>query len=112
MSSKRVYYLIIGLIVLLFIGILGGAYGINSLLQSRSGKVVLLKSTLAGLDQQQLELTKAKKDISSYTSLDNIAKVVVPQNKNQAEAVRQIVALASANGIFLDSMSFPSSTLG
>ena len=112
MTSKRVYYAIIGLILLLTIGIIGGTYGVNNLLQSRSNKVVLLKSKLAGLQQQQTELTQAKKAITAYTSLDHIAKVVVPENKDQAEAVRQIVALASANGIQLDSITFPSSTLG
>jgi hypothetical protein len=112
MTSKRVYFIIIGLVGLLFIGILGGTYGVNSLLQAQSNKVIALKSQVAGLNDEQIELTKAKQSITTYTNLDNIAKAVVPQNKDQAEAVRQIVALAASSGVELDSIAFPTSSLG
>jgi len=36
----------------------------------------------------------------------------VPQDKNQAEAVREIVNLAAANGVTLASITFPTSSLG
>lgn len=112
MNSKRAYFIILGVSLLLFIGILGGTYGVNSLLQAQAGKVVALRGKLAGLQAEQTELTAAKKAVTTYKSLDNIAKVIVPQNKDQAQAVRQIVALAQANNISLESITFPSSNLG
>ncbi len=112
MSSKRVYLLMIGLIVLLIAGLFGSAYGIQGLLRTKSVELVGLKAKLTALNQQQGGLVQAKKDIATYSSLYDIAKVVVPENKNQAETVRQIVKLASDNNVRLGSISFPSSTLG
>jgi len=112
MTSKRVYLLLIGLIFLLIVGLFGSAYGIQGLLHAKSAELVDLKAKLTGLNQQQGGLVQAKKDIVTYSGLYDIAKVVVPENKNQAETVRQIVKLASANSVKLGSISFPSSTLG
>ena len=102
----------IGLIVLLIAGLFGSAYGIQGLLRTKSVELVGQKAKLTALNQQQGGLVQAKKDIATYSSLYDIAKVVVPENKNQAETVRQIVKLASANNVRLGSISFPSSTLG
>jgi hypothetical protein len=113
MTSKRVYFAMLGLIGLLLIGLIGGTYGINSLLQSRSSKLVNLKLQSQVLTAQQAGLTKAKKQVAQYTDLENIAQVIVPQDKDQAEAVREIAKLASDSGISqLSSITFPQSTLG
>lgn len=111
-NSKRVYLLMIGFIFLLTVGLFGSAYGIQGLLRTKSAELVGLKAKLTALSQQQGGLVQAKKDIATYTELYDIAKVVVPENKNQAETVRQIVKLASANNVKLGSISFPSSSLG
>lgn len=112
MNSKRTYFLMLGAVALLVIGILGGAYETKQYLTVKSVKLVELKAKLAGYEQQQAGLVSAKKEIAKYTPLYNIAKVIVPENKNQAETVRQIDKLASANSINLGTISFPSSTLG
>lgn len=112
MNSKHVYLLMIGFCILLLGGLFGSAYGIQGLLHTKSTELVGLKAKLTALNQQQGGLVQAKKDIVTYTGLYDIAKVVVPENKNQAETVRQIVKLASANSVKLGSISFPSSTLG
>jgi hypothetical protein len=112
LNSKRIYWLTIGLIFLLVVGLFGSAYGIQGLLQTKSAAVVGQKAKLVALKQQQGGLVQAKKDITTYANLYDIAKVVVPESKNQAETVRQIVNLASANNVRLGSISFPSSSLG
>lgn len=112
MNSKRTYLLMIAAVSVLILAILGGAYSSKGVLSTKSVALVELKAKLMGYQKQEASLKQAKKDIATYTSLYNIAKVVVPENKNQAETVRQIVKLASANSIALGSISFPSSTLG
>jgi hypothetical protein len=113
MNSKRVYFLTLGLLGILIIGLIGGAYGVNSLLQAQSQKLVKLKSQSQVLVGQQTGLTKAKKQVQQYASLEKIAKTVVPQDKDQAEAVREIAKLATDSGIGqLSSVTFPASTLG
>lgn len=103
----------IGFICLLFVGLLAGTYGVNSLLQQKSKHLVELKSKNDVLNGQTVSLTKAKKDVKTYSQLNDIAKSIVPQDKDQAEAVREIANLAAASGIpQLSSITFPASTLG
>jgi len=107
------YFVMVGLIAVLFVGLIGGTFGVNSLLQSKSKKLVDLKLQSQVLTEQQTGLTKAKKDIKQYADLEKIAKTIVPQDKDQAEAVLEITKLAADSGISqLSSITFPASTLG
>ena len=112
MTSKRVYYLLIGSLIVLGLAVVGGAYNINTLLVKQSGDLVDAKARLAALNQEQTSLISAKKDIATYAELYKISKSIVPQNKDQAQAVRQIVNLAADTGVSLQSITFPASTLG
>jgi hypothetical protein len=112
MTSKRFHIIMLASLVLLLVGLLGGTYGINSLLVSRAGKLTALKAKSLALAQEQVSLNQAKKDIQKYSGLDNTARSVVPQDKDQAEAVREIVNIAAANSVSLASITFPASSLG
>lgn len=112
MTPKRAYFGLLIIIILLISAVFGGAYGINTLLAKQSSTLVALKTKVLALDQEQLSLIKAKKDIKTYTGLYNIARAVVPENKDQAQTVRQITDLAAKNNITLESINFPASTLG
>lgn len=113
MNSKKLYYILIGVLVLCGVGLVFGAREANSLLETQSQKLVGLKASDQATTDQKSQLTQDKKDIANYSDLNSIAKSVVPQDKDQAEAVREIVNLASASGIpQLSSITFPPSTLG
>lgn len=112
MSSKRLHTVLIGIVALLFVCLLGGVYGVNKLLTSETDNLVVLKAKSQALTQEQTSLNKAKKDALRYENLNKIAQAVVPQDKNQAEAVREIVNIAADNGITLAAINFPASTLG
>jgi len=112
MTSKRLFLLLIGLIGLLAVGLVGGTYGANNLLKSRAQTLVGLKAQSIALQQEQVSLKTAQKQLSTYADLEKIAKSVVPEDKDQAEAVREIVNIAGNNGVTLASISFPASTLG
>ncbi|HET6924432.1 MAG TPA: hypothetical protein VFH39_01210 [Candidatus Saccharimonadales bacterium] len=113
MNSKRMYFVMLGVIGLLFIGLFAGTYGINNLLQSHSKQLSDVKAKSESLANQQQGLVKAKKQVAQYSDLEKIAQTIVPQDKDQAEAVREIASLAAASGIpQLSSITFPASTLG
>ena len=113
MNSKKLYYILVGVLVLCGLGLVFGAREANSLLEAQSQKLVSLKASDQATAEQKTQLTQDKKDIATYSDLNTIAKSVVPQDKDQAEAVREIVNLASASGISqLSSITFPPSTLG
>lgn len=112
MNSKRLYFILLGCIGLLVIGLIGGAYGIGKMLDSQSLQLVANRQQVAVLQEEQNQLDVAKQDVKKYQDLATIAMSVVPQDKDQAQAVRQIVDLAGQNGIAISSISFPSSSLG
>jgi len=112
MTAKRLYFVLIGVISLLCFGLLFGAYGVNKLLVGRADTLTNLKAKNVALSQEQTSLIQSKKDIKTYAELDKIAKSVVPADKDQAEAVREIVNIAGANGVSLAAINFPASTLG
>ena len=112
MSSKHLYFTLLGVICLLVLGLAGGAYEAAQLLSSQSKQLVANRKQVDVLSQDQDELSKAKQEIKKYQDLATIAKSVVPQDKDQAQTVGQIVAIANANGITLSSITFPSSSLG
>lgn len=112
MSSKHLYFTLLGIVCLLVIGLGGGAYAAAQLLSAQSKQLVANREQVDVLSRDQDELGKAKQEIKKYQDLATIAKSVVPQDKDQAQTVGQIVSIANANGITLSSITFPSSTLG
>jgi hypothetical protein len=113
MKAKQLYFVLVAVLVLLLGGFFGVAYGSNKFMGSQAAKLSKLRADSAALDEQQVSLTKNKQDIAKYGDLNTIAETVVPQDKDQAEAVREIVNLAAQSGIpNLSSITFPSSDLG
>lgn len=112
MSAKQTFYAMCAAVLLLGASLIGGAYGTQVLLKKESDKMVGLKAQVTTLTDEQTSLKIAKKQVAADTDLYNISKVIVPQNKDQAQAVRQIVNLAAANNVSLDSINFPASNLG
>jgi hypothetical protein len=111
LTAKNMYYLLLGLIgvSLLVVGI--GVYLSSNLLQQKSKDVSKAKLRIMVAEANQEILRKAKVDIEKYKDLAEIAKIIVPQDKDQTQTVREISNLASQNGVVLESVTFPSSNL-
>lgn len=112
MNSKRFFYVMVGVTSLLGFAIIVAIYFGNNLLVKQSNKLQEHKLESQVADQQQVLLTKAKKDIEKYSDLSSAAKQIVPQDKSQASVVREIANIAAGSGIKLSSITFPNSTLG
>ncbi len=113
MTSRKLNLILIGALGLLGLALIGGAYGANSMLKAQAKDLLDQKTQSIVLAEEEKQLTKDKKDIASYSDLNSIAKSIVPQDKDQAEAVREIVNIAAASHIpHLNSVSFPASALG
>jgi hypothetical protein len=111
-STKNLYYGLIGVCVLAFVALLAGAYGADKVLARKGEDVRAAKLETMVLEEEQRRLAKAKADIEKYKSLAEIAKHIVPQDKDQAQTVREIVNLAAKHNISLQAITFPSSSLG
>jgi hypothetical protein len=97
---------------LVLLALLGGTYSLNNMLKSRAATLGKERQQIAIMDAQETSLKKAKADIQKYQQLAATAKSIVPQDKDQAQTVREIVKLADQNGVDLGGFSFPASTLG
>ncbi|MDL2362938.1 MAG: hypothetical protein QFB86_00980 [Patescibacteria group bacterium] len=112
MSSKRLFLVQLVLIGVAVLALFGGVYVANSLLTKKSHDLVALKSKSLALEQEHQTLATYKNELKKYTELQSITRAVVPEDKNQAQAVGEIVKIAAANNINLASITFPASTLG
>jgi hypothetical protein len=113
MNAKALYFVLIAGLIIILANFVTLAYGVNKLLGSQAEKLSTQRAVSEALSNQQTTLTKNKQDLVKYKDLNAIAKSVVPQDKDQAEAVREIVNIASQSGISsLSSITFPASTLG
>jgi hypothetical protein len=112
MKPKHTYYALLASIVILFgLSVAGIVLG-NKLFKKEGAKLLELKTENQVVASQEVSLEKAKKDVASYTELESIAKTVVPQEKDQARTVREIVSLAQEAGVGLATIQFPDSKLG
>lgn len=112
MNSKRLRLVLIGMIAvsaLLFVVV----YVIgSSTLQNKSKNVVELKLKSRTTESQLANFTQAKKEVEKYGYFKQVAKTVIPNDKDQAQAVLDIFQLANESGISIQSVTFPASTLG
>lgn len=102
----------VGLVVIIAGLSFGGTVAANKLLAKRTNKLNELKLESEIVDRQKQDTVIANVNIDRYAELEQIAKQIVPQDKDQSRAVREIVGLAKDSNITLSSIAFPSSNLG
>jgi len=112
MTPKKVSrYLTLLFIVGLGLSVFMLRYATNWLTTS-SQELMTLRTEVAQLDKKQTDLEKAKKALGdNATELETLSRVL-PEDKDQARVVQEIYAIANQANINIDSVSFPSSTLG
>ena len=112
MTAKKLFYGLLGGLALVAVAVILSVYFGNQMLSKQNKRLAETKVQLANLDSVQSSLVTAKRDIEQYSVIEQIAKTVVPQEKDQAKTVREIVKIADEAGISISSISFASSTLG
>lgn len=112
MNAKRLNAVLMVVVGLAILALIGCAYGADVVLSNQSKRLADAKLQSLVLGEKQQQLSKARADIAKYQSLADIAKTIVPQDKDQAQTVREIVRIAETNGIKLGAITFPTSTLG
>ncbi len=78
----------------------------------KSKQIVDLKVKSQTADSQLSNLEIAKKQVEKYSYFKDVAKTVIPSDKDQAQAVLQINQFANQSGIALQNITFPASSLG
>jgi type II secretory pathway component PulM len=112
MNSKRVFYIMLGGIVILIGLCVAGTYFANKMILDEGNALKEFKLQDSVTKNQTTILQQAIKDIEEYEELEKIAKAVVPQEKDQARTVLELVNLAKESDINIMSVTFPESELG
>lgn len=112
MSSKKAFYVMLASIFLLIIlcGVL--TYFGYKMIVKEGDKLEDAKLQAYVADEKKELLDQAIRDIDKYEELESIAKTVVPQQKDQAKTVLEIVELGKRAGISITAVDFPASELG
>lgn len=111
-SSFKLYVGLVSLCVLLVLGAIGITQLARTMLEQQGKDLDIAKVENAAANSRQDNLTRAQANIAKYENLYTIARGILPQEKDQARTVREIVNIASSNGVALSQISFPSSSLG
>jgi len=111
-STKQNQLAMIGLLAFSVIIFIATSVVGLSILSSKSNKMVSLKLQSKTEEDQLTSLAAAKKQIQKYSYFNEVANSVIPNDKDQAQAVIDIFQMASASGITLQNIIFPASTLG
>ena len=82
------------------------------ILSAKNQRLIELKQQIKTVDAQSANLATSKKQVEQYAYFNDIAKSVLPSDKDQAQAVLDIFSLADQSGIAIASITFPASSLG
>lgn len=111
-SAKQLRFLLLGLLGFGIIIFVATAFLGLSALSQKSKELVGLKLKSKTLDAQIVSLGAAKKQVEQYSYFNEVAKTVLPADKDQAKAVLTIFQLANEAGIAIANITFPTSSLG
>jgi hypothetical protein len=112
LTSKNLRLILIGSLVALTVAFFAITIFGLSVLSSKSQSLVNLKAQSQTAYAQLFNLVQSKKDVEKYAYFKTVAQTVIPNDKNQAQAVLEINQMANNSGIAIQSITFPASTLG
>lgn len=112
MKPKHVYYFMLSITAVTAIMIILAVIAGNIKLTEQSKTLTNSKAETKAVDDQKIALAQAKKDLRKYSELNEIAKSVVPLDKDQAKTILEINSIAEKSGVAISLFGFDPSTLG
>lgn len=112
MSHNRSRLIMLGVLLAMGLIFFIVTYVGLSLLAAKGQRLIELKQDTKVADAQLSSLAASKKQVEQYSYFNDIAKTVLPSDKDQAQAVIDIFSLAEQAGISIASVTFPASSLG
>lgn len=112
LTSFRLFVLLCLACGLLVAAAFGLTYGANKLFASQGKTLEEAKINYEVAQNREQALERAEANIAKYEQLNVIAQGILPQEKDQALTVREIVAIAEQHNVSLSGVTFPDSKLG
>ena len=111
MTTKKAHFGLLGLLVLVIVAIGLAMYFSRVFLKSNSDSLVNAKLELYKIDETEYIYRKNQAILQENQETADILASVLPQEKDQAKAVREITQIASDNGLSVKAIRFPGSDL-
>jgi len=111
MTAKKAYFIILTILILAIIGIGGSMYAGTMVVKKTSDKLIQTKLDNIGLDTQEQQFLQSRKVLDKYKTLNQTISKILPKNKDQALAVKELYQIGDETGIVVSKIQFPTSTL-
>lgn len=112
MTAKNTHKMLMIMLILLIVIATSALFVSNFMMQKSANNLVRAKLDNVGYDSEEQTYLQARKDLGEYTALNEIIQKILPQSKDQAQAVSELYKIGDETGIKTASITFPSSTLG
>lgn len=112
MTAKRLYFILLASMGLLVVGAGAMVYFGYNFMSKSSDSLVNAKLENIAIEEQEINYAKARKDLEKYEDLGVLLRDVLPKEKDQALAVRELYNIGDETNISVDSIQFPASSLG
>jgi len=112
MTAKRLYFVLLASMGLLVIGAGAMVYLGYNFMSKSSDSLVNAKLENIAIEEQEINYAQARKDLEKYEDLGVLLRDVLPKEKDQALAVRELYKIGDETNISVDSIQFPASSLG
>ena len=111
MNTKKAYYLFLGVLVLMIVALGAILYFSRTFLLSNSNRLVAAKLELYKIDETESAYKKNQSLLESNVATAEALAAIVPSEKDQARAVRELTQIAGENGLTIKAVRFPGSDL-
>lgn len=111
-TPRKVYRYIL---ILMIVGLAASLYIVRyaaNWLTASSGELTTLRTEVVQLENKRALLDRGKKIISEQHDNIDMLSMVLPAEKDQARVVQEINSIADQSNVVIESIGFPSSTLG
>lgn len=108
MTPKRMFFVMLGAVVLLLSLASGGYYYTRQQLKEKSVSLSKLKADIDAIDDSVADAKKVLQQYDDLSFIDNIANDVLPPEKIQSDLVEQIYILANEAGVTVRTVTFTS----
>jgi len=110
--AKRLSYVLSGLMLLQFLGMVLLTLFANTWLTSKSDNIVTLKLDTTLLEEKQKASQRALIDLDKYEATRVLLEKIVPKSKDQAKTIGELQKIAEETDVTISTITFPASELG
>lgn len=110
-NAKKMYFILIAVLVLMGVAIMSMLYLSRDYMASSEKELVAAKLEIIKLNATEEVYTENINNLKKYGNMADILKQVVPSEKDQAKAVRELNQIMVENGFKINTIAFQSSQL-